>query len=293
MKIIKGVIIGVFLLFNTILFAQQESILAWYPYQMSLVNPAYVGVDAETFITSSYRKQWIEIEGAPEKQAVSFGAPLKENLSIGLSIVNDKVFIEQQLFVGIDFSYKLKVAQGTDVYMGIKAGGSFYTVNTSRLQSYNTGSDPALVSISQFNPNMGVGALLKNKNYFVSFSITKLLNTAGAVDANGYATAITDNAHFYLSGGHDFSLNPDIVLKPFFMFRYLYGTPLSCDLNMMFQFFNKFEIGALYRNVGTFGGMVDFNITENIMFGGAYELSNRYRLGGASSSYEFLLRIKL
>jgi type IX secretion system PorP/SprF family membrane protein len=148
MKSFKKLIIALLLLSSSAIFAQQESIFTFYRYQMNIVNPAYVGVDDKTIISSGIRNQWTGIEDAPETQAVAFGTSLGKNTGLGLSMVRDKTFIEKQSFFGLDFSYKLKVTESTNLFLGIKAGGNFYDVNTAGLQTYNLMGDPALNSIN-------------------------------------------------------------------------------------------------------------------------------------------------
>lgn len=55
----KKIVISVCLLVlcTSKLMAQQESILAFYKTHLNLVNPAFVGVEDETFFTSTIRKQ--------------------------------------------------------------------------------------------------------------------------------------------------------------------------------------------------------------------------------------------
>jgi hypothetical protein len=78
MKKINNILTGALLLFSSALFSQQESIFTSYRYHMNMVNPAYAGIDNETILVSSIRKQWVGIENAPETQAVSFGTNMKK-----------------------------------------------------------------------------------------------------------------------------------------------------------------------------------------------------------------------
>ena len=48
MKIIKNILAGALLLFSSMLFAQQETILTAYRYQMNVINPAYAGADSQS-----------------------------------------------------------------------------------------------------------------------------------------------------------------------------------------------------------------------------------------------------
>jgi type IX secretion system PorP/SprF family membrane protein len=294
MKIVKNILAGVLLLFSSALFAQQESALALYRYHMNMVNPAYAGVDGETVLTGSIRRQWTGIKDAPESQAVSFGTNVRSNLGLGISMVSDKTFIEKQTQLGIDFSYKLKVNETMDLYLGLKAGGNFYDVNTSGLENYSQRYDPALESINHFNPNVGAGVLLKNEKFFVSLSVPRILNTKRAKNDAGYAAVATDKPHVYLSGGYDFNLNSDasLILKPSFMLRYVNGTPVALDINAMIQIQNNFEIGAMYRTEEAFAGIIDFTISKRLMIGYAYEVSTKTALASARNTNEFFIRFK-
>lgn len=294
MKIIKNIAAGALLLFSSMLFAQQETILSTYRYHMNLVNPAYVGVDGETVLASTFRKQWTGIENAPETQAVSFGTSLGSNVGLGVSMVYDKTFVEKQTQVGIDLSYKLQVGELSDLYFGIKAGGNFYNVNTSGLQTYSNQSDPALANINQFNPNVGVGALLKNDKYFVSLSVPRILNTERAKNKDGYSAVATDRPHVYLSSGYNYQFETAtvLILKPSFMMRYVNGAPLSLDLNLMLQIQEFLEIGGSYRVDNAYAGIAGVTISKHLTFGYAYETNTGKVMASAKNSNEFFLRFK-
>lgn len=294
MKIVKNISAGVLLLFSSMLFAQQESIFATYRYHMNVVNPAYAGVDKETVVASTFRKQWTGIKDAPETQALSFGTSVGSNLGLGISMVYDKTFVEKQTQLGIDFSYKIQVGALTDLYLGLKAGGNFYNVNTSGLETYSPQSDPALATINQFNPNVGVGALLKNDKYFISLSVPRMLNTERAKHKEGYTSVATDKAHFYLSSGYnfDFETATPLVLKPSFMMRYVNGAPLSVDLNVMLQIEEFIEIGGSYRINNAYAAMAGITISKHLTFGYAYENNTGDIVASAKNSNEFFLRFK-
>jgi hypothetical protein len=65
-------------------------------------------------------------------------------VGLGISVVSDNVFIEQQTFAYVDFSYKLDMGE-SQLYLGLKAGGNFYKADPSLLSSY-TGGDPTQVA---------------------------------------------------------------------------------------------------------------------------------------------------
>jgi type IX secretion system PorP/SprF family membrane protein len=292
MKKLQYIVLTALLLVSSAIFAQQENAYIFYRSNMNILNPAYAGVDNETLISSAIRKQWTAISEAPETQTVSFATPVGKNMGLGASVVTDKTFIEIQTYLGIDFSYKLKMDEMTDLYLGIKAGGDFYNINAAGLETYNLNSDPALVSISTFNPNIGVGALLKRDNWYVSLSIPKLLNSIQAKNVDGFATTDLDRPHVFLSGGYDFDLNTSLVLKPSLMVRYVNGAPISVDLNSMLQIEKNFEIGAMYRTDKAYAAMSKIRLSKRFVIGYAYEMSTRPTLASARNTNEFLFQFK-
>jgi type IX secretion system PorP/SprF family membrane protein len=291
MKNLKKFGLSLFILsFGGLSFAQQESLIAMYNDQMNIVNPAYAGVNNESNLSIGYRKQWVGITNAPETQMIVFGTTLGKNLGMGISATNDKTFIEKQTFVGIDFSYKLKVDDQTDLYLGLKAGGNFYQVNTSGLNTINI-DDPALVSFSSFRPNIGVGALLKKENFHMSLSFPKLLNTVRSNTETAQVYVATNRSHMYFSGGYDYNLGSEsnMTLKPSFMLRYVNAAPVVIDYNLSLDFSKKVELGILYRSSKTVGGIAKIAIFKDLFFGYAYEMPTRSDLSNRMNTHEFLL----
>ena len=294
MKKLQNIGIALLLFISSGVFAQQESILAFYNNHLNLVNPAAVSVDGETQFRTSVRQQWTGIKDAPQTQAASFMTPISKNLSFGVSIVRDEVFIEKQTFATVDFSYKVQLNDALNLFMGIKAGGNNYEVNTSGLETYNYGvTDPNLQSFSRFNPNIGIGFYLKHKDYYVSLSTPKMLDTKRAKEEDGYATAATDQAHYYFSAGRTFEVTPSFDLVPSIMVRYVNGAPFSTDFTTTARFNDQIDLGVTYRTDRSFAGLAKVNVSKNIALGYAYEYSLRSQLvGRANGSNEFFLSYK-
>lgn len=293
MKKIINICFALLLLLSSSAIAQQESILAFYSNHLNLVNPAAVSVNGESQFKTSIRQQWTGIKDAPQTQAASFMTPLGKNLSFGISAVRDEVFIEKQTFLALDFSYKVKVSETLDLFMGIKAGGNNYEVNTSGIETYNLSADPRLQPISRFNPNIGLGFYLKHKDYFISLSSPKILDTKRAKNENGFATVATDQAHYYLSLGRTFTIGQSLQLVPTIMLRHVSGAPYSADFTTTAKFKEGFDIGVTYRTDRSVAGLAKFDVSKKFAIGYAYEYSLRNQLlGRANGSNEFYLHYK-
>lgn len=292
MKHLKNTIALALLIVSSAVMAQQETALTLYMYNMNLINPAYVGLDNVTMLSANLRKQWSGVDQAPETQAISFGTPLGKNLGIGLSVIADKTFIERQNYVSVDFSYKIQLSERLDLYMGIKAGGSSFEVNTAGLETYNIISDPALASLSSFNPNFGVGGVLRAENWYASISVPRLLSNERARTELGYALVSSDKPHVYVSAGYDYKIDPTFTLKPSILMRYVNGSPVALDLNTMLGINELFEIGAMYRTTGAYAGMSTLRISKRLLFGYVYEMSTMSTLASVRNTNELLLQFR-
>ncbi|MEM7379648.1 MAG: PorP/SprF family type IX secretion system membrane protein, partial [Bacteroidota bacterium] len=135
--------------------AQQDVTFTLYNYNMNVINPAYAGSDQKAEFTSNYRAQWAGLEGAPQTLNFSLSSPIPnvEKAGFALSVTNSSVFVLQETDIFADFSYRLQLAQTTDLFLGLKAGGSSVNIDLAGIGSE---SDPLFTeNVSVFNPNVG------------------------------------------------------------------------------------------------------------------------------------------
>jgi type IX secretion system PorP/SprF family membrane protein len=211
-------------------------------------------------------------------------------VGLGLSVVSDKVFIEQQTFAYVDFSYKLDM-ESTQLYLGLKAGGNFYSADPIALSAYSASSDPAQQQLSRFNPNVGAGALLKGELFWASFSIPRLFNVKR--ESDNLAVTAKDRMHSYLGGGVDLPIGSGLLVKPSVMLRKVKGLPVTTDFTGMLSWQNQFDVGISYRSSSSFA------LLSVISLGG-FDIGYAYETPTASSlsqlnlkTHEIVLRINL
>lgn len=271
-------------------FGQQESYYSLYRYNMNVINPAYAGADASNMLSFTSRSQWASVQDAPNTLAFAFSSARENNVGLGISLVSDKVFIEQQTFAYIDFSYKLDM-ESTQLYLGLKGGGNFYSADPTSLTTYQSVGDPSQVSLSKFNPNIGAGAYLKGANYWVSFSIPRLFNVKRETD--NLAITAKDRVHTYLGGGVDLAVSNGILVKPSVMIRKVKGLPTTADITGMVSWQNQFDIGLSIR---TNSSMALMSLISLGMFdvGYAYETPTDNGLSQLNlRTHELVFRINL
>lgn len=276
-------------------FAQQDPQYTFYRYSMNLINPAFAGSSESAELTLGLRSQWAGVQGAPESQSALFSMPVGANVGLGVSILNDQTFIENQTWVAIDFSYRLKLNEDYTLYLGLKASGNSYSANTTGLVTYGMGQDGTLLDFeNRFTPNIGAGAYLKHEDFFVSLSAPKLMTPDRLEESDGSAFLSTDRRHIYLSGGYDFRLGKNMNLQASSMLRYVDASPISVDLTSIFDFGQRFKVGASYRLDEALSGMFMFDISSGLHIGYAYEASMENDINNMdNSSHELFMRLTM
>ena len=275
--------------------AQQDPNYTLYGYSMNLINPAYAGTNESIDFVANIRSQWSNVKGAPETQSFIFGMPVGKNVGLGVSIISDKTFIEEQTAVALDFSYHLKLNEAYDLYFGIKAGLNSYNANTDGLVTYSVASDPSLTRLNgELYPNIGAGVYLKHNDYFLSLSVPKILSPDRLELENGIATVGIDKTHMYLSGGYNLPISESVILKPSALIRYVEASPLSIDVTAILEFNNYFDIGAAYRIEESISGLLMFKPSKTIQIGYAYETPFENSIRHIDNgTHEVLMRLSL
>tara|TARA_B100000989_G_scaffold298460_1_gene287908 strand:- start:3475 stop:4332 length:858 start_codon:yes stop_codon:yes gene_type:complete len=249
-----------------VLLSQQDSFLSFYKNQMSIINPAFSGIEHDYSLTFNSRNQWATIENSPSTQFFSISSKREKNVGIGLSFVANKAFIESRTMTYIDFSYRLQISSETNLFLGLKPGATFFDINFNNL-SFN--SDPALVNYSRFSPDLGIGFLLQSNKFWLSLSTPRIFNSKGDGIINSYST----DSNIFSAIGANFNLMDNIVFKPSLLARFTEGYESVLDLSTFISVNNKFEFGVNYRTNNSLSGLFLVNI-KNFRVGYAYETTS-------------------
>jgi type IX secretion system PorP/SprF family membrane protein len=282
-----------FLLVGT-LYAQQQANYSLYNYTMNVINPAYAGADGQTAFTMNLRSQWVNVESAPETQTFFFATPISDKIGIGLNVVSDQVFIESTTSVMVDFSYRLQMNESLNLFLGLKAGGSTYNLDTDRLRYIGLQNDPILGQVdTSFRPNVGFGAYLKGDKFFVSLGAPMLISNERLDEQDGIVTQATEEPHMYLSAGYDFSLSQSVEFRPSVMLRQVSQAPLGVDVTAAFRLHQRYELGVMYRSEGALAGVMMLNLADWMDLGYAYEAATASELSSVNDgTHEVFLRFK-
>lgn len=271
--------------------AQQDPLFTQYYNNFSLINPAYAGSHGLFTATANVRSQWAGEPGSPQTQTLSIHGAAGKNVGLGLSIVNDKVFVLKETDVYADFSYSVSTSESSTLAFGLKAGGSFLDINLLELGI--VGDNLFSENVNQFNPNMGAGVFYYTDRFFASVSTVNILQTKHYNKNSKVVSSASDEMIFYISSGYVFNLNDDFKLRPSFMLRAVNGAPLSTDISASILWLDKLEFGISHRIDESISGLFQLRLTDNLKIGYTYDAITSNLSNYNNGSHEFSIIVNL
>jgi type IX secretion system PorP/SprF family membrane protein len=271
--------------------AQQDAQFTQYMYNTINVNPAYAGSRGVTSIFGMHRTQWVGIEGAPQTNSFSVNTPLGESkVGLGLSVISDKIGPTVDNNLAADFSYTIQTSDTYKLAFGIKAGGSFFNLDVSRLDPNNP-IDPSLTNYNKFNPQLGAGLYLHSEKTYLGVSVPNFLQTNRYNDND--VAIYSPKMTYYFIAGHVFDLSPSVQCKPALLTKLVNGAPLQVDLSGNFLIMDKFTLGVAYRWDAAVSGLAGFQVSESLFIGYGYDYETTQLQKYNSGSHEVFLRYEL
>jgi type IX secretion system PorP/SprF family membrane protein len=274
--------------------AQQDPQYTQYMYNMNIINPAYTGSSEGLAVGALYRSQWMGLDGGPETFTFNIHSPVGKKVGLGLSIIADQIGPVKETNAYVDFSYTIPVGTVNKLAFGVKGGFTFHDIGIaeSQINLIDQGDPFFANAINETSPNVGAGAYFYRPNkYYISVSIPNILNGVH-LDANGTKIG-SESEHFFAAAGYVFDLSKNFKLKPHALLKYALDAPISYDINANVFMFDVVEVGLGYRIEDSFIGMINFQVSNNIRIGYAYDAIQSDLDIVTSSSHEIFINFDL
>lgn len=257
-----------------------------------LINPGHTGARGALNAAAFYRRQWAGIKGAPETITIVADAPLADkNVSLGFSIISDKIGVTRETSFNSYYSYKVPTGFG-DLSLGLKAGLMSTNTKWSDLIVLDPGDENYLQDSRNFIvPDFSFGAYLTDGRYFAGFSIPRLIGYKFNFEKNRYSLKIDPGQYYYLfNAGYSFPVAEEILFLPSMLLSVSPGEKALLDLNAHFSFSERMWAGLSYRSNNSISALFQFGISNQLKAAYSYYLDFS-RLGRFSSgSHEIMLR---
>lgn len=265
--------------------AQQSTSFNLYFVNPSIYNPAAaVAKDGFTLYTS-YRHQWVGLNGSPEY--IKFGAFGAINSKMGVSI-NASGYTNGLLStneLNASYAYKVVISDQHNISFGLSYGLFRMGINRSE-NPEQTLIDPSAYS-SSFDQTFfktGFGISYKFKGLLVDVALPELYDQS----KRAYLTSI------YSFASYDFNLKGNkVIIKPLVGYRNYNSSASQFDFGVFCSWQKKVWLNAGYRtkngmlfsggvNVSKFAIAYSYELASSIMAivsGGSNEISLMYSFG--------------
>lgn len=278
--------------------AQQVPIFTNYTNSYSYVNAGFAGMSEGINLLGLYRQQWagfVDNEGnevAPQTFLLTGDMPIRAiRGGIGLSVMQDKIGFENNINVGLGYSYHLDLGGST---LGIGLAGTLLnrSVDFGKMNP-NNDNDPLLQGLGEesamlFDFNVGLFWQIPESLYLGVSVINVLESMSQALSDNSETSAsfVTDRT-FYAIAGYPFQFEdmPSFTFIPSVsVMSNLASTQLNASAKVIYR--DVFSLGVNYRPQESVGLMIGLKI-KDISIGYSYDINT---MGlGVPGSHEIAL----
>lgn len=273
--------------------AQQDPVYTQYMNNLMSVNPAYTGVRGVGSASTIFRKQWLNLDGAPLTSSLSICLPLDSlHIGGGIDFMYDNVGPLSTTALFLDYSYRIRTSESTQLSFGLKGGFNFVQANLKELFRHDY-DDQYILEYGDFSrlmPNFGIGVFWYGEDFYAGLSIPRLLQNKYYKDVTIVDAASREERHYFLQGAYQFRLSPILVFKPGITTIIVAGAPVSADFDFSFMALDKFWFGAMYRISDALGGYVQMQVNENLKVGFSYEYPHTRLNDFNNGTIEVMLR---
>lgn len=188
-----------------------------------LYNPAAAGLDNSLVLNGIYRKQWIDLDGAPVSQHINAHLPVYFlHSGAGIKIDNDQIGAHQTTQALLTWDYQLELRKSLFSF-GLSAGYQQYSLDGSRLRApqgdYN---DPAFQHNDDYLPlgRISLGApVIEFGVYYMSDHLEAGLSSQPVFvpvlkEKSPGKFQLTPQNHYLVSAAYKLYVGDELLLKP-------------------------------------------------------------------------------
>lgn len=273
--------------------SQQTAQYSQWSFNQFAINPALAGVKRCLDVRTAVRAQWAGFEGAPQSGLFTINAPLnkkKKRYNDSFHGLGGK--IERDVFgsfnnFSLSMAYALHFPIGKDHRLSFGASAGLQQFGFDHTQATTIEADPAVAQSSNqmLFPLLGLGAWYNSNNFYFGAAVDQIAKNKWK-DV-GFASRF--RLHTKIQTGTKFTFDNDNSILPGLLIRIPPAGPISFDVNVMFDFKNKFLLGVGYRNVDAFIGFFKVNIKQ-FTIGYSFDYVTSAIRGGNFHTHEISLQ---
>jgi type IX secretion system PorP/SprF family membrane protein len=263
--------------------AQQDALFSQYMFNPFAINPAYAGSRNSLSGVMLARRQWAGFSGAPTTGTFAVHSPFKgKNFALGFNGIVEEIGPSINSGAFLTYAYHLRLPVGK-LSLGLR-GGVFSSRFNNGLLNFDNPNDINNTGgiMRGMVPNFDFGLYYYTQKFFLGLSSSHI--TGGTLNLRGnnpitiggpQNMEMSINRHYVLATGVALPVNPNFVVKPSVMVRYVNGAPINVDVNTSVLLQKKFWVGFSYRTSNSLVAVFEYNVTDFLRLGYSYD----YALG--------------
>lgn len=279
-------------IFTLDMYAQQDAEYTQYMFNPQIFNPAYVGSREVTSLNGIYRNQWTGVDGAPVSMNVGIHGPLRRNnnVALGAFVENDQLGIHNRTRLYGQFAYRIPISDAARLSLGIQGGLLNLQSNFDEVGTIQAG-DPAFERDDRnINlPNVGIGAYLYTRNFYLGASIPHLIDHK--LDEDDQVTEFQARMfrHIFATAGIVLPLGNSVKFRPAVLLKYAENAPPELDLTAHFLLRDALWLGATYRTGDSLDFMAQYQFNKQLRAGYSYDWTTSEFQAHTNGTHEIML----
>lgn len=282
------------LLCSSVAKAQDQTNFSHFYLNPYLINPSYAGIDGQAALSLVYRKQWMTIDGAPTIANFSLQAPVSPRVSFGLSITNDAKGLLNNSAALLTFGYNIPLAEHAFIRFGISGGGSWNTVDMSKLDALN--NDLALGNILESNAALtgNAGISFHINTFQFGASMPTMFSPSYLSENDFNITEIEPFQSIIVNASNRFYFADDKhVFEPYALYRINANLPPQFEVAGILHLNHIVWLGGAYKQDFGISALGGIKLKNMFAVGASYSLQNSGVNELNSPSFEISLNLLL
>lgn len=278
------------------LWAQQAPGFNQYFRNPFLLNPATAGFQSSPELMTLYRRQWLDIAGAPTTQALTFTSPLNnQRMGVGLYLYNDVVNILGKTGALIAYRYTVPLAENHQLSIGLAAGFANSRIYFDRIRAEDPFEESLLRNAERgayIDGNLGVH--YKFKKLKVGVAAQQLFENTVRFENTTDEKYLAYNLirHYTVTAAYSFNLSNTLTIDPYLLMKSAQGLPSQLDVNAIFKYRDNSWFGLSYRVNSAAAVSIGTDFDERYTVGYSYEMSINSLAGVGGSTHEVMVGIR-
>ncbi|REE02125.1 PorP/SprF family type IX secretion system membrane protein [Marinoscillum furvescens] len=248
-----------------------------------IYNPAFAGVEGHSVIFATYKKDWMNIDGAPTTYNANFHVPLKGGLSFGVMAYSEQTGAYQQSGGKVTAGYLISIDREHFFRFGMSLGAGTNSIDFDRVEP----NDLAFLDLNNSSFLIGdVGMAYHFGHFNVGLALPKLFENEFYTAETSPEFSFKPQNHVLLKMNYRGHLGDDMAIEPHLLYRYNKHLPDQLEATVILHLLHIVWVGGGYRQDAGFVGLLGAKFMEKIGVGYAYQYGNPTTASLAGPSHE-------